>query len=168
VILPARIIENSEVRKQIGTGLTVSFVARTTVVDVAGNESGGSAVISVRYDLWDENYLVTIIDVDRRRSEQRVDSYAHLIDFWTRSSLVVAHPGTTDFRGTANVKVEMLPFSAAEEADAQRWLSRSANGPAARGGEAAPESRLLEVIIGMSVQRRPLLEFHWRVAVEHA
>jgi hypothetical protein len=166
VTLPAKVLQHDDVRKQLRSGLTTTFLVHVAAIDRGGHELRGGASISVRYDLWDEKYIVTTIDGAGHESERNVASHAQLLAVWTTEPLLVLRAQGAAFSAPANVTIEVVPFSRDEEADARRWLSQPAHGNAANGSGIVPESRLLEFIVGTSVRRRPLLEFHWRVAVE--
>jgi len=59
--------------------------------------------------------------------------------------------------------MSVLPFSAAEEEDARQWLSKAGGvGSASRG---ARSPGLVDVLIGTTIQAKPLLTFQWTVDV---
>ena len=72
-----------------------------------------------------------------------------------------------DAPSRVTVKTEVVPFSAAEEADAQRWLMRSMtearNTRAPPQREAGADTSILDVIIGNGVRRKPIRSWRWTV-----
>lgn len=154
VTLPAAILNDSRVRKQLGSGLTTTFV----VVARPRGAANGGARVEIRYDLWDEVYIVRRTEYDRRTETQRIASFEALERWWRAPLRVVPPPAT---RTRAEVEVTVLPFSAAEEEDARQWLSKS-------GGVAAPsgaQSGLVDVLIGTTVNARPITTFRFQVEV---
>jgi hypothetical protein len=67
------------------------------------------------------------------------------------------------------VTVKVLPFSVREQADTQRWLSRIftsmgsvKDAPVDKRSDPGA-AKILDVIVSTSIQRRPILEYHWTV-----
>ncbi|HEX8153397.1 MAG TPA: hypothetical protein VF698_09745 [Thermoanaerobaculia bacterium] len=173
VTLPTTILRTAEVRQHLSSGLTTAFIATMEEQRVNGHPIRGAARIDVRYELWDETYLVTITDAGGRRQRIALPNYERFVDWWTRTALHLAHAGSSaSAPQSLRLKVEVVPFSASEEADAQKWLAESVAAgagakPSQRTGEPqASSSAILDVIIGTSVQRRPILAWRWTVRVE--
>jgi hypothetical protein len=160
--LPASILQSSEVRKHIGSGLTTAFV-----IQVECGERKGGARVSVRYDLWEETYLVRTIDATGREQNSTVASEAKLAEWWSTAALPVIAGGAESAR--LDVRVHVLPFSAREEAETKRWLSRILtsmgsvkDAPVDKRSDAGA-AKILDVIVSTSIQRRPILEYQWTV-----
>lgn len=156
IALPVSILQRADVRKQLGGGLTTTFA-----VAARDGETKGGARIEVRYDLWDEVYLLRRVDFDRHEERQRLT--AEQLEQWWRTTpvRVLASP-----RDALHLQIELsvLPFSAAEEEDARQWLSKSGGvGGAARGGRSPG---LVDVLIGTTIQAKPLLTFRWTLDVK--
>jgi hypothetical protein len=156
VQLPSSVLAQAEVKRQLGSGLTTIFVL---VVRSPDESVKGAGRVEVRYDLWDEVYLIRKIDFDGRAEAQRVAGAA-LEGWWRKSQLRVAAGARA---GTPlKIDVTVLPFSAAEEEDARSWLAKSGGvGGDARG---ARSQSLVDLLIGTTVQARPIVAFHWVVA----
>lgn len=158
ITLPPNILRNDEVHKHLTSGLTTVFLL--TVNDA-------TARVEIRYDLWDEKFLVTIVDSERRVQKTSIDSFEHLADWWSRTPL-----RTGPARTEARAKLEVIPFSASEEEDAQRWLARSIgeSGNVADQGDTSSATRsaggILDLLIGTSVQRHPLQTWRWTLHAE--
>jgi len=80
ITLPANILRNDEVHKHLTSGLTTIFLLNV-------NDSG--ARVEIRYDLWDEKFLVTTIDSERTVRKTSIDSFEHLAEWWSRTPLRV-------------------------------------------------------------------------------
>jgi len=161
ILLPDTVLSRKEVTRQLTSGLTTAFVLR-----VDQRKLSGGARVEIRYDLWEETYVITVIEFDGSIRKARIES-AKLAEWWRGSALRVLRAGTP--LDSVQARLQVLPFSAREEADAERWLSDSVSTSPKKN--AATDSRssasgLLDVIIGTSVQRRPILEFRWTIRVE--
>ncbi|HWS72231.1 MAG TPA: hypothetical protein VN605_08955, partial [Thermoanaerobaculia bacterium] len=155
-------------QKQLTSGLTTVFVATLADRDAAG----GALRVEIRYELWDETYLVQVLDLTGRKQELTFHSFDQLVDWWSRAHLRLGH--LADAPASLRLKLELVPFSAGEEADAKRWLAHAigeAAGPAAapRGGASAGEAsggNILDLVIGTSMRRKAVQAWQWTVRLE--
>jgi len=160
ITLPANILRNDEVRKHLTSGLTTVFL-------LTANDGG--ARVEIRYELWDEKFLVAVIDGERRVQKTSIDTFEHLAEWWSRTPL-----RTGKAQSEVRAKLEVIPFSAREEEDAQRWLARSIGessntaDPAQRNDATARAGSILDLLIGTSVQRHPLQTWRWTLRAEKA
>jgi len=170
--LPASSLTGDRVKTQLRSGLTTAFVLVMKGRDSEDHERKLGARVEIRYELWDENYIVVVIDGTGRRESRTIDSYAHLVDWWSRSPILLGAPSPLRQSGAVAVSLEMVPFSPEEEADTQRWLAHSLNTSSSRAasgqGAASPQPSegLLDIIIGTAIHRQAILSFHWDVRVE--
>lgn len=153
--LPASLLQQAGVRKQLSSGLTTTFliVAR----DRAANTASG-ARIEIRYDLWDEVWLVRRIEFDRKTEAQRIATMEALERWWGVPVRLLA---TTAARVALQVDFSALPFSAAEEEDARQWISKSGGVGTAGGGGGG----LVGALIGTTINARPITSYRWNVEV---
>ena len=164
VSLPVDLLSRREVARQLTSGLTTTFAIRAT----SGSRRGG-ARIEVRFEPWDEVYFVTTRGIDLKAQTVKVKSAELLREWWRRTSIRTLSDGAGVT--TLAVSVDILPFSIEEQRETQRWLTRSL-------GEAHQEQSLdpgevsgsggasvLDVLIGTSIQRRPILRYRWNVPV---
>ena len=162
VTFPVSALSDDEVKAQLKSGLTTTFVAIATSVDRARS----MARVEIRYDLWDEKYIVRRIDFDGAASRSQFSSLEELERWWRTSPLRLLKKGTPD--GRVDLELRVLPFSAAEERDTREWLSKGGGSVASRGAAAegpagaAPSTTVIEALIGTSLEARPLLTFRWR------
>lgn len=153
--LPASVLQDPSVRKQLGSGLTTTFlvVARQREADTISG-----ARIEIRYDLWDEVWLVRKIEFDRREERQRIATRDALEKWWRAPLRLLA---TSRDRVSLQIDLNVLPFSAAEEDDARQWISKS--GGVGTGG--AGNAGFVEALIGTTISARPITSFRWNVAL---
>ncbi|HVG23506.1 MAG TPA: hypothetical protein VND45_05085 [Thermoanaerobaculia bacterium] len=148
--LPASVLQNAGVRKQLGSGLTTTFL----VVARDGKRVTG-ARLEVRYDLWDEVWLVKRVEFDGRTERQRIASNEALEKWWRAPLRLLA---TSAERIALQVDLSVLPFSAAEEEDARQWITKSGGvGTAAGGGG------IVDALIGTTISAKPITSFRWDV-----
>jgi hypothetical protein len=167
------ILTEEEVKKQLGTGLTTSFLFEVKAQGDAGKSKGGARV-DVRYDLWDEIYIVTRIDVTGRAVRTNLPSFERLGEWWREARLVVVRPPAAATARSVEVRLSVIPFSQAEQLDAQRWFSQSLSaektgsaGAVSDAVENQPESfsQVLNLLMATSIGRAPLLELQWNLLI---
>jgi len=166
------VLSAEEVREHLESGLTSTFSVRVVVRDgLRRLEASGG--LAVRYDLWDETYQVASRGLfgDRR---WEIASFDELVRWWRSPG---ARLPTGDLEPTmewqVRIDVELIPFSSAEERDAQRWVSESlrgeggatdsVSGAAEEGAE--PLSNVLNLLLATSVRRRPVATWRWTATV---
>jgi hypothetical protein len=166
------ILGEEAVARQLESGLTTTFVFR---VEVAGKVLGGARV-DVRYDLWDEVFEVVVVGADGRGERLALFGRGALETWWSELELVVAGRGSlTALRSREFVlALEVVPFSASEQDDAQRWFVRSFGESATRTGrqvtDAAerrgdPLEKVLGVLMATSIRGSALYTARWVVTV---
>lgn len=167
------VLGEEEIRKQLGTGLTTSFVFQATAKG-PGGRSKGAARVDVRYELWDEVYLVSRIDAAGRAARTTLPSFERLTEWWRDSRLVVARPAAAANVRTLEVRLRVIPFSQSEQLDAQRWFSQALSaeragsaGVVSEAAEDQPESfsQILNLLMATSIGRHALLEYEWKLAI---
>jgi hypothetical protein len=114
--------------------------------------------------LWEEKYLVSVIEATGQERQFTFDSDAALERWWSENPLTVAAPRKYGPRVDVRVKLKLLPFSSQEQRDTRRWLARTLSGNTA--GAPEPTSDILRIIVETSIRRRPLLEREWTVRAE--
>ncbi|MGZ5432792.1 MAG: hypothetical protein ACXW31_17265 [Thermoanaerobaculia bacterium] len=150
--LPAAVLEDKSVKKQLGSGLTTTFLVAARQRDTGGHTV---ARIEVRYDLWDEVWLVKRVEFDGKTDRQRIASTDALEKWWRTP--VRLFTSSAD-RVALQVDLNVLPFSAAEEDDARAWITKSGGvGTAAGGGG------LVDALIGTTISAKPITSFRWNV-----
>ncbi len=168
------LLGDAEVRKQLATGLTttLAFHVRATVPG-RGRVDGGARV-DIRYELWDEVYLVTRIDAAGRAVRTSFPSFERLAAWWREVKLDVARlPRAADQPPwRVEVRLRLIPFSQSEQLETQRWFSQAlaaeepgSAGAVSRALEEQPETlgQVLNLLLATSIQRSALLEQEWNL-----
>jgi hypothetical protein len=150
--LPPSVLQDRGVKKQLGSGLTTTFL-----VAVRQRDSGSltAARMEVRYDLWDEVWLVKRVEFDGKSDRQRIASLEALEKWWRTPVRLFASDAD---RVPLQVELNVLPFSAAEEDDARAWISKSGGVGTASGG-----GGLVDALIGTTISAKPIISFRWNV-----
>lgn len=168
------ILAEEEVRKQLGTGLTTSFLFEATARGAASGKIRGAARVDVRYDLWDEIYIVTRIDVRGRAVRTTLPSFERLVQWWREARLAVIHGPAVAGARNVEIRLRVIPFSQAEQLDAQRWFSQALSaeksgsaGAVSEAVEDQPESfsQVINLLLATSIGRSALLEYQWTIAL---
>jgi hypothetical protein len=150
VAFPDHILDRPDVRKQMASALTTTFVI---VARSRGSSRPPRSRIEIRFDLWDGVYLVRRVEMGRASAAQRIGSLAELKKWW-RSPVHVLD--TAEARAAIDVQLLVLPFSAAEEGDARDWLEKS-------GGVGTESTGVVGAMIGTTIQARPIATLRWRI-----
>jgi hypothetical protein len=150
--LPTAILSDAKVTKQLGTGLTTTFV-----VQVRPRQQSTAAVarIEIRYDLWDEVWLVRRIESGKPADRQRLTTRAALETWWRAPLRLFA---ATTSPAKFELELIVLPFSADEEKETRQWVSKAGG-----VGTAARTSGLVDALIGTTITARPIMSWRWNV-----
>jgi len=152
ITLPASMLDESAIRKQLNSGLTTVFLM---IARERGTRNAGGARIEIRYDLWDEVWIVRKLEVDRKVEQQRLANFDALVKWWRNPARIfVSGAG----RVLLDVEMRVLPFSAAEEKDAREWISKSGGVAAAGGGGGGG---IVDALIGTTITARPITTYRW-------
>lgn len=149
--MPASVLEEESVRKRLSSGLTTTFLVKARHASHLGG-----ARLEVRYDLWDEAWVVTRVDYQRVIQRDRLSSREALEAWWRAPLRILA---TSEPRISLRLELDVLPFSAAEEDDARAWISKSGGVGTAGGGGGA----LVNALIGTTLNAKPVTSFRWNV-----
>lgn len=183
------VLGDEAVAPHLQTGLTTVFLFTLEGRGTAAQK--GAAQVAVRYDLWDEEYRVEVSPARSGGDAVSVTSVAasggsnaSLVEWWRASALrLAAADGHWQARlGRVKLTLQVLPFSQAEQRDAQEWLLRSfraaapegptTGAPSGRGGDpgreggAAPVREFYGAMLASSIGRRSLISWSWNVVVE--
>jgi hypothetical protein len=150
--LSSSILSEADVRKQLNSGLTTTFLiaARNR-----GTDAVSGARVEVRYDLWDEVWLVRRIEFDRKTEQQRITSFAELEKWWRAPVRLLSTSGD---RVSLQLDLTVLPFSAAEREDARQWISKSGGVATGSGG-----GGIVDALIGTTINAKPITSYRWNV-----
>lgn len=163
--LPA-VLTDPQVQAQLTSGLTTSLVLRVDAVDALRRKVKGGAAVDVRYELWDEVFLVAAVGADGKVVRARLPDLPRLVDWWRKLRLPVAAAGSLSPRDAwkVDVRLQVVPFSRSEQREVQRWFSDSLNRPQPDGRRTeSPEAvgGVLDLLIATSIQRRSLVSYDW-------
>lgn len=159
------------VRPHLTSGLTTTFVFRVEPGRGISPGAAAGARVEIRYEPWDEVFLVTAYGADATAIRHTAAGEAELIEWWRALRLPLLDLGIDPSYPAGKVKIllDVVPFSRAEQADTQRWYSESVhragrgvgetNRSAGEGGDTL--EKIFSVLVATSIQRRPLTSFGW-------
>ncbi len=168
------VLERADVRKQLDSGLTSTLAFEVRTIGSSPARMQGGARIDIRYELWDEIYLVNRLDAAGRREPLRFRSFEQLARWWREARLAVLPLPRGTALWQAEVRLRVLPFSQAEQRETQRWLSESMAGEDEGGAGAVSQvledrpgsfSQVLQLLVATSIGRPALFEQVWRLDV---
>jgi hypothetical protein len=168
------ILAEEEVRKQLGTGLTTTFLFTAEARGAAGAKVAGAARVDIRYDLWDEVYLVSRLDGSGRLERANFPSFERLADWWRGARLLLIRAPADAGAQRVEVRLRIIPFSQSEQRDTQRWFTQALSGEKAGSAGAVsdavrdqPESfsQVINLLMATSIGRPALLESVWKLSV---
>ncbi len=163
------ILADDGVKEHLKSGLTTSIYFRP------GKLAGGARV-DIRYDLWDEVFVLTAAGRGERIERARASTFDQLLEWWQALRLVLLDGARLEPPWPARLRVtaDVVPFSAAEQDDARRWFSesideqrRSGTSEVGRSGEKSSEtlSRTFNLLLATSIRRRSLASYPWTLTV---
>ena len=178
------VLDDETVAPHLRTGLTTVFLF--SLENRAALQQKGAAQVAVRYDLWDEVYRLELSPAPSGHQPMSFvsvtgpgDSDGPLREWWRTAALRVA-PAEGPWRSPLDrvkVTLQVLPFSQAEQRDAQEWLLRSFRAattaapalaaPGTRGADRAPAPvrEFYGAMLASSIGRRSLTSWSWTVPV---
>ena len=168
------VLDEPELRDHLKSGLTTSLAFRIESIGQETKASGGARV-DIRYELWDEIYLVSSYEMDGVAERETLASVQELRLWWSELRLRVARVPISKPSPAHKVRLllQVVPFSHAEQMDTQRWFSESVHRGSGRtkdrggitGRRSDPLERAFSLLIATSIQRRPLVSFEWTMSL---
>jgi len=163
------ILSRPEVRPHLSTGLTTTFALRVTATDETGRKVKGGGRIDVRWEPWDEVFLTAAIGADGHARHESLPSLDRLAAWWHGLEILAAAGLAPGARWDVRVEVSVIPFSASEQRNTQRWFSDSLGQkpsppPGTDQATVAPQANpngVLDLLIATSIKRRSLAQYVW-------
>ncbi len=162
------VLSDEAVRPHLTKGLTTTVAVRVELRTGGGRgreKHLGGARLQIRYDLWDEVFLVQLLDVSGPGEVRTLAGFDELVDYWSGLQLTVLTDARSGLAAEARVEIAVIPFSETEQNDAQRWFARSLQRAGRSGAEALDNpsddavltlSRTFHLLMATSIQREPL------------
>lgn len=169
------LLQREDVRKQLDSGLTATLMFEVRTTGASPQKLRGGARVDIRYELWDEIYLVTRLDASEKRERLRFDSFDKLDQWWREARLPVLPLPRAAGPWQAEVRLRVIPFSQAEQQKTQRWLTESmagdADGSAGAVAQALDDrpvsfSQVLQLLVATSIGRPALFEQEWTLGFQ--
>lgn len=168
------ILDDKEVRDHLATGLTTTLALRLEARGETGKLKGG-AVVTVRFDLWDEVFHVAYAGATGSPQRMPFESYEDLETWWRdlRLAVLPASSRTSRRLSQPRLVIDVVPFSAAEARETQRWFSDTLSDAKTSSAEGASSdessdtlSRTFRLMMATSIQRRALQVYRYEPVIE--
>ncbi len=160
------VFDEPEISKRLESGLTNTFVVRATP---PRGTAELLALIEVRYELWDEAYLVSLEAARELREERAFPSRSELVSWWKSLRLPLGGEGVAAGE-SVELELVFVPFSRSEQRAARAWLSESisANRTPSRREQpdAGPFARAVDVAVATSITRDSVWSRRWVLTAE--
>ncbi len=170
--LPQSVLADEAIRKQLTSGLTTSLVLRARAVGGGTGRIEGGAQVTIRFEPWDEVFLVRAVGIDGRGGRATFESFSDLEAWWRDLHLTVVDDPRLLRSSARRVRVELdvVPFSEQEQRDTQRWFADVLDeaGAASEVGESTRQGndalrQVFHLLMATSIRRHPLASFEWTV-----
>lgn len=158
--LNKEVLENEVVKKHLTSGLTTTFRLDCRFRNANSTVNNQIFAIAIRYELWDEVFLVSFFDSNNKVQSESLKGWQELERWWTESRFNFESESLTAGM-TFRVNVEVIPFSARERAAAAAWVNQSIGerDSSNRPGSHDIGARILTTIVATSFKRRVLQAF---------
>jgi hypothetical protein len=157
-------LRDPEVLDYLKSGLTTTLAVSLRARGVRGEKLSVAARIDVRFEPWEQFFDVRVLRADATAEARRVASEPELHAWWRDLTLSFVLPGVP--RGSAQVSVELIPFSEDEQADTRRWYAESLRGALAADPGSSAIGGVFDALTLTSIKRQGVLRFSWSAAVE--
>ncbi len=158
ISLSAEVFDHQEVSRYLASGLTTTFRVEVRGRNRSGQALKREAAVAVRYELWDEAYLVHYLDSSGVVTRHEFTSLT-LFKNWWRERVLTVEGLRPLHSGVFRVVLEVIPFSAHETEVARDWLTSALAEPSSNLG-----GSLVNTVVATSIQRKVLIRFQWRIA----
>lgn len=161
VALPKAELRQDKVRQQLESGLTTTLLIQIDARSISGSRTKirGAARLDIRYEPWDEVFLVTCFHHDGRIEKLTAIDYDALLSWLNENPPKVAILLPRNTRWSVEVSVNVLPFSQREADRTQRWFAKTLSNP---GNERSDPNRMLDLLAASAIKRKPLVRFFWK------
>lgn len=173
VALPLDLLEDASVRKKLYSGLTTTFELESRFSQA---EKPHYAVLQVRYEIWEEVFVISRVDADGQIGRFRFVDLAQTAAWLAENPLRIAPTpdNTGPPAGRLTCRVRLIPFSQSEGRLAEDWFAKVLRVPDAvtTGQSDASRERALdessdgggifEVLMSKSIRRKSIRSVRWQ------
>ncbi|MCB1053013.1 MAG: hypothetical protein KDC71_20595 [Acidobacteria bacterium] len=160
--LPCPFMQEQVLLENLKSGLTTTFEYRVTVQQ-GGKARMTGAILEVRYELWDEVFLLRRLKLDGTGDELQFKDIAALTAWFHQVQIFQLSDPITANDLLVEVQLRIIPFSEKEQAETLKWVNQGVGAPGTRNNVSQPGNRVFTMIMGNSIRRETLLEYQWRL-----
>lgn len=161
--LGSAILDDATVNRHLSSGLTTTFRVEVRVREPGKKDRLQILALALRYELWEEKFLLTGFDGQTITARETLESKEALQAWWRDARLPVFGNNLRD--GTAyRIKVEVIPFSAGEREAAADWVNSSLGESQTNSASQSNDlgARILSTIVATSFKSRVLQIFTYK------
>jgi hypothetical protein len=146
------------------SGLTTTLAVSLSTRGERGEKLVSGGRIDVRFEPWEETFDVVVAVPAMPATRRRLASETELHAWWRDLALSFVLRSVP--RGSAQVSVELIPFSEDEQADTRRWYAETLRGAPAADPGASAIGGVVDSLTLTSIKRRGVLRISWTATVE--
>ena len=164
VTLPSDHLTQPKVARMLRSGLTTTFVFTLKARAMTGRNTLAqtAARVDVRYEPWDDVYLIQLWHFDGRREKHALADSQALADFFAAGNVALASLAKhKDTQWTLMVTLKVLPFSEREQKATRDWFSEKLSENTKR----EDPNKVLDMLLATSIKRRSVISGFWRLEV---
>ncbi len=175
------LLSDGDVRGYLRSGLTTTLALSLSAKGESGRRLASAARIDVRFEPWEEVFLVELSRTGHAVSRARLTSEEALRSWWAALRIELRLGERP--KGRVSVELNLFPFSEEDEADTRRSYAETLRaerlrpvvrdeGSGAKGNEVKADEgsdlvgELLDTLTLTSIKRHGVRRFSWSVPVE--
>ncbi|CAM2010721.1 hypothetical protein [Acanthopleuribacter pedis] len=171
VALPLELLQDASVRKKLYSGLTTTFELEAQFKP--DHERKYYAMMQIRYEIWDEVFMINRLDAGGRVGTYRFSSLEETAAWLQKDPLRIA-PRAGPAAQNLICRVRLIPFSRGEGRVAEDWFAKVLRVPDAVTTGQTDSSRervldesqdgggIFEVLMSKSIRRKTIRTVRWQ------
>lgn len=160
--LPSSCLNHPKVKKQLFSGLTATLAISLKARDFQGNPIEGISRVDVRFEPWDEIFMLTLWQNDGQQHKLQLPSFKELVDWFAAYHMHLATlPARAGIRDLETTLV-VLPFSQSERENTKRWFAKTLSN---QNDDRRDPNKVLDLLVATSIKRKSMVRFHWEAEV---
>ena len=169
------ILSDREVVPYLKSGLTATFLITLSARDGRGLRMAAVSYVEMRFEPWDEAFVVVVVRPGISTKRFRLASLEHLESWWRALKLPFVLAAAAI--GDARLEATLIPFSGEEERETRQWYAETLRANRQADGRRQADERsidrdlprvgeVLDSLTLTSIKRHGVLHFEWSARVE--
>ena len=173
---PPDLLESSDFKRRLFSGLT-SSIELITEVNAGGGNRLHYSLIEIRYEVWEEQLLIRIIEGSGSPNTLSFKSLDNFKQWLVKNPIVVANLLQEERGKPLKVKLScrIIPFSRSEQLQTKDWFAKLIKVPdAARRGQSnrsrqrnveGSNNNVFQLLMSSGIDRSSVLTWQWKWAL---